>query len=86
VKRSLFRKGLASLAVVGIAATGLLVTGSPPAHAAPDNVLTFVGSDTTEDVVEKVLVNPQPGGAADNGQEAHMRAMAYTFLWQQLSK
>ena len=26
------------------------------------------------------------GGAADNGQEAHMRAMAYTFLWQQLSK
>jgi phosphate transport system substrate-binding protein len=67
VKRSLFRKGLASLAVVGIAATGLLVTGSPPAHAAPDNVLTVVGSDTTEDVVEKVLVNPQPGGAADNG-------------------
>lgn len=67
MKRSLFRKGLAGLAVVGIAATGLLVPGSPPAHAAPDNVLTFVGSDTTEDVVEKVLVNPQPGGAADNG-------------------
>lgn len=26
------------------------------------------------------------GGAADNSQEAHMRAMAYTFLWQQLTK
>jgi prolyl oligopeptidase len=24
------------------------------------------------------------GGAADNSQEAHMRAMAYTFLWQKL--
>lgn len=26
------------------------------------------------------------GGAANNQQEAHMRALAYTFLWQQLSK
>jgi prolyl oligopeptidase len=26
------------------------------------------------------------GGAADNAQEAHMRALAYTFLWQQLKK
>lgn len=26
------------------------------------------------------------GGAADNSQEAYMRAMAYTFLWQQLKK
>ncbi len=24
------------------------------------------------------------GGAADNAQEAHMRALSYTFLWQQL--
>ena len=26
------------------------------------------------------------GGAADNRQSAHMNALAYTFLWQQLSK
>ena len=26
------------------------------------------------------------GGAANNQQEAHMRALAYTFLWQQLRK
>jgi prolyl oligopeptidase len=26
------------------------------------------------------------GGAANNEQEAHMRALAYTFLWQQLRK
>lgn len=26
------------------------------------------------------------GGAADNKQSAHMNALAYTFLWQQLSK
>jgi prolyl oligopeptidase len=26
------------------------------------------------------------GGAADNRQAAHMQALAYTFLWQQLSK
>jgi prolyl oligopeptidase len=26
------------------------------------------------------------GGAADNSQEAHMRALSYTFLWQQLKK
>ena len=26
------------------------------------------------------------GGAANNQQEAHMRALAYTFLWQQLKK
>jgi prolyl oligopeptidase len=26
------------------------------------------------------------GGAADNAQEAHMRALAYSFLWQQLKK
>jgi len=26
------------------------------------------------------------GGAANNQQEAHMRALAYVFLWQQLSK
>ncbi len=26
------------------------------------------------------------GGAANNQQEAHMRALSYTFLWQQLSK
>ena len=26
------------------------------------------------------------GGAANNAQEAHMRALAYTFLWQQLKK
>jgi len=26
------------------------------------------------------------GGAANNQQEAHMRALAYTFLWQQLAK
>ncbi len=26
------------------------------------------------------------GGAADNKQAAHMQALAYTFLWQQLSK
>jgi prolyl oligopeptidase len=26
------------------------------------------------------------GGSANNQQEAHMRALAYTFLWQQLSK
>ncbi len=26
------------------------------------------------------------GGAANNQQEAHMRALAYTFLWQQLNK
>ena len=26
------------------------------------------------------------GGAANNAQAAHMSALAYTFLWQQLSK
>ena len=26
------------------------------------------------------------GGAADNRQRAHMTALAYTFLWQQLSR
>ncbi|MCA9570426.1 MAG: S9 family peptidase, partial [Myxococcales bacterium] len=25
------------------------------------------------------------GGAADNGQAAHMRALAYAFLWRELS-
>ena len=26
------------------------------------------------------------GGAANNAQSAHMNALAYTFLWQQLAK
>ena len=26
------------------------------------------------------------GGAANNAQSAHMNALSYTFLWQQLSK
>ena len=26
------------------------------------------------------------GGAANNAQSAHMSALAYTFLWQQLAK
>jgi prolyl oligopeptidase len=26
------------------------------------------------------------GGAANNAQSAHMSALAYTFLWQQLDK
>jgi prolyl oligopeptidase len=26
------------------------------------------------------------GGAANNAQAAHMSALAYTFLWQQLAK
>ena len=26
------------------------------------------------------------GGAANNAQSAHMNALAYTFLWQQLTK
>jgi len=26
------------------------------------------------------------GGAANNAQSAHMTALAYTFLWQQLAK
>ena len=26
------------------------------------------------------------GGAANNAQAAHMNALAYTFLWQQLTK
>ena len=67
MKRSAFRKGLSILAMLAVAVTTLLVTTSPPAHAAPANVLAFAGSDTTEDVVEKVLVNPDPGGAGDNG-------------------
>jgi prolyl oligopeptidase len=26
------------------------------------------------------------GGAANNAQQAHMNALAYTFLWEQLAK
>jgi phosphate transport system substrate-binding protein len=67
VKRSLFKKGMSLIAMLAVAVTTLLVTTSPPAHAAPPDVLAFVGSDTTEDVVEKVLVNPDPNGPSDNG-------------------
>lgn len=70
MKRSLFRKGLALSAALGIAAAGVLVV-SPSAQAAPPagtKIITVVGSDTTEDVLEAVLVNPDPDGAGDNGK------------------
>src|SRR5262245_9351531 len=69
VKRTLLRKGLALSTVLGIAAALLLVI-SPGAEAAPPagtKIITVVGSDTTEDVVEAALTNPDPNGAGDNG-------------------
>ena len=68
MKRSLFRRGLALTAALGVAAAGALVI---PAEAAPPpgtKIITVVGSDTSEDVVEPVLVNPDPDGAGDNGK------------------
>jgi phosphate transport system substrate-binding protein len=61
---------LALSAVLGISAALLLVI-SPGAEAAPPagtKIITVVGSDTTEDVVESVLVNPDPNGPGDNGK------------------
>ncbi len=66
MKRSLFARGLAATVALGSIAATMLVT-APTANAAPAQIIAATGSDTTEDFMEQYLVNPDPGGAGDNG-------------------
>jgi prolyl oligopeptidase len=42
--------------------------------------------DAGQDVLYYENIEGGHGGAADNKQAAHMSALAYTFLWQTLSR
>jgi prolyl oligopeptidase len=43
-------------------------------------------SEAKQDVLYYENTEGGHGGAADNKQAAHMSALAYTFLWQRLSR
>ena len=53
MKRSLLRRGAAAIGVLSVAA-GLLITASPPVHAASPNIVA-VGSDTIQNVDDALL-------------------------------
>lgn len=54
-----------------------------PGHA---RKMMALMSDAGKDVRYYENIEGGHGGAADNAQSAHMNALAYTFLWQQLAK
>jgi prolyl oligopeptidase len=54
-----------------------------PGHA---RKMTALMMDAKQDVLYYENIEGGHGGAADNKQSAHMNALAYTFLWQRLSR
>jgi prolyl oligopeptidase len=54
-----------------------------PGHA---RKMTALMTDAKQDVLYYENIEGGHGGAADNKQSAHMNALAYTFLWQRLSR
>ncbi len=69
MKRSLLKKGLAATAALATAA-GLLSVTSPAQAAPPPGtvIIATAGSDTTDDLMNQLLTNPDPNGPGDNGR------------------
>lgn len=71
MERSFLRKGLAAAGATATLLAGLALVPSPAAEAAPPpgtKIIAATGSDTTEDLMEAYLANPDPNGPGDNGQ------------------
>ena len=90
MKRTLFKKGLAGVAALGVVAATLLTAGAPNAQAGPTKVITATGSDTSQDFMDVILngtgnnynlhalILPNPGGTQTIPGDADCASKTYT--------